>query len=146
MNVISASPRIERELPLDALMKSLAPRCRECTSSGKVLFQAYDDETVLRLIPLSGKLAGSVAIFVDLFGRRGSVSAAAKTFGLTKRETDVLQLVLRAASNANIAQRLCIAESTVSDHVKHLMRKMNTTKRMEIIGRVFDLDRSGGLD
>lgn len=141
MQVLCASGRIEQELPLNEVLRSLEPRCRESRTSKTVLFEAYDDETVVRIVPLVGRLFGCVAIFIDAFGHRGSVFEAAKRFGLTKRESEVLQLLLRAKTNADMARILDIAESTISDHVTSIMRKTNTSKRIELIGKVFSLEQ-----
>ena len=141
MQVLCASPGIEQELPLNEVLRSLEPRCRKSRTSKTILFEAYDDETVVRIVPLVGKLFGCVAIFIDAFGHRGSVFEAAKRFGLTKRESEVLQLILRATTNTDIAHILYVAESTIGDHVKSIMRKMNTSKRIELIGKVFNLEQ-----
>src|SRR5665213_1712223 len=138
MQVLCGSPGIEHDVPLNAALGALGPRCRESCASKTVLSEAYDDETVLRIVPLAGKFSGCVAIFIDAFGRRGSVAEAAKNFGLTKRESEVVPLILRGTSNTDIAVALCVSECTISDHVKSIMRKMNASKRIEIIGKVFN--------
>jgi DNA-binding CsgD family transcriptional regulator len=146
MQVLCASPGIERDFPLDEALGTLAPRCRESRASETVLLEAYDDDTVLRIVPLAGKFFGCVAIFIDAFAHRGSVAEAAKNFGLTKRESEVVPLILRGISNVDIAEALCVSECTIGDHVKSIMRKMNASKRIEIIGKVFNLDQDIAAD
>ena len=141
MRVLFASAGIAQTLLSNGVLQSLESRCRESRASNSTLFIAYDDETVLRIVPLDDQLFGCIAIFMDVFGRRGSVFEAAKTFGLTRRESEVLQLLLRATTNTEIANSLSVGEGTVGDHVKSIMRKMGTSKRAEIIGKVFKLEQ-----
>jgi DNA-binding CsgD family transcriptional regulator len=54
---------------------------------------------------------------------------------LTKREIEVLELMVRGASNATIAERLIIKEGTVKSHVKHILRKLDAINRAEAISR-----------
>jgi DNA-binding CsgD family transcriptional regulator len=125
-------------LSVDTL-KPLQLACRELRVTGKTMYQAFDNDTVLRIVPLGAKLFGCVAIFIDAFSRRGSVFEAAKLYGLTKRESEVLQLLIRGNTNPEIANELCVAESTAGDHIKSLMRKTKSTKRVQLLGKVFNL-------
>ncbi len=58
---------------------------------------------------------------------------AAKEFGLTTRELDVVKLVSEGYSNQNISEILCIGSDTVKWHVKNIMRKMGAGSRSEMI-------------
>jgi DNA-binding NarL/FixJ family response regulator len=51
--------------------------------------------------------------------------------GLTRREEQVLRLVAEGLTNAQVAERLFVAEGTVKSHVKSLMRKLGTATRSE---------------
>jgi DNA-binding NarL/FixJ family response regulator len=146
MNVLSASPEIDVALTSPETLASLAPYCRKSTNAAPI-FHAFNNEIVLRIVPLAGMLSSGVVIFVDEFSHRGPVFEAAKAFKLTKRESETLQLLLRGKTNAEIADHLFVAESTVGDHVKSVMRKMNASKRGELISKVFDLehDLNGAL-
>lgn len=52
---------------------------------------------------------------------------------LTEREAEVLALVARGATNAQIADQLVVAESTVKTHVKHILRKLGVANRAQAI-------------
>jgi DNA-binding NarL/FixJ family response regulator len=141
MRILGASPDMWVGLRLRDALRSLKQRCLESRASNTILLEAYDDDTVIRIVPLTGTLVDSTAIFIEPSGRRGSVIAAAKAYGLTKREREVLQLVIRGTTSSEIAQSLNVAESTINDHIRSLMRKMNASKRIEIIGKVFNLEQ-----
>ena len=140
MRVLTISEDLSPEFKTSAILSDVEEQCRESRASGAPAVVAYDDDTVLRIVPLNGAMAGSVAIFIDNFSKRGSVFEAAKRFGLTKRESEVLQLVLGARTNSDIASALSLAESTVSDHLKSIMRKTNVTKRVQLVSKVFNAD------
>jgi DNA-binding NarL/FixJ family response regulator len=50
---------------------------------------------------------------------------------LTRREEQVLRLVAEGLTNAQIGERLFVAEGTVKSHVKSLMRKLGVATRAE---------------
>lgn len=56
---------------------------------------------------------------------------------LTQREEAVLALVCRGLSNAEIAQRLYLAESTIKTHVKAILGKTGCANRVELIVHAF---------
>jgi DNA-binding CsgD family transcriptional regulator len=140
MRVVFATAGLDHAALFKDGLESIQPMCRESVLSKATIFHNYDDETILRIVPLDGQQFACVAIFVDIFGRRGSIFKAAKQFGLTKRESEVLQMLIQSKSSSEIAESLCVAESTVADHVKSIMRKAGTSKRAALVSKVFDLD------
>jgi DNA-binding CsgD family transcriptional regulator len=62
-------------------------------------------------------------------------SAESDLADLTKREVEVLQLLVRGRSNAAIATDLLISEGTVKYHVKNILRKLHATSRSDAVAR-----------
>lgn len=63
--------------------------------------------------------------------------------GLTPRETDIVRLLARGASNREIAQQLVISENTVKNHVQSILAKLHLHSRRDVSGyaRTYGLDR-----
>lgn len=52
---------------------------------------------------------------------------------LTSREREVLALLASGATNAQLADQLTVAESTVKSHVKHILHKLGASNRAAAI-------------
>jgi DNA-binding CsgD family transcriptional regulator/predicted ATPase len=59
-------------------------------------------------------------------------AASAQPTLLTRRETDVALLVGEGLTNREVARRLAISEWTVVNHMRHIMRKLDCTSRVQI--------------
>ena len=58
---------------------------------------------------------------------------------LTRREGEVLLLVVAGASNAQIAQELCISINTVKRHITHILGKLGAENRTQAVVRAREL-------
>jgi DNA-binding NarL/FixJ family response regulator len=67
-----------------------------------------------------------------------SSESRAKVEELTPREVEVLRLVARGATNAEIAERLVISEVTVKTHFGHVLSKLGLRDRAAAIVFAFD--------
>ena len=61
--------------------------------------------------------------------RRSTGKTAGRPFGLTRRESEALELLAQSRSNAEIAKALGITEQTVKGHLWRLYRKLGVSNR-----------------
>ena len=74
---------------------------------------------------------------IEEFARRpdpaGASAASAVLSQLTEREREVLVLVARGQSNAEIASALFVSYATVKTHVSHLLMKLDARDRAQLV-------------
>jgi DNA-binding CsgD family transcriptional regulator len=58
---------------------------------------------------------------------------------LTRRELDVLELMVKGETNGGIARSLVVSEGTVKFHVKNILRKLHAANRAEATSRYLRL-------
>ncbi|NPA46002.1 MAG: tetratricopeptide repeat protein [Chlorobi bacterium] len=64
------------------------------------------------------------------------VSKLVKENQLTRRQAEILELILKGYSNKDISRELHISNNTVKTHIHHLYEKLNVKNRMEILQRI----------
>ena len=67
----------------------------------------------------------------DLIGQR--CEKLAQEYGLTRREGEILGLLVRGRSKAHIAEAFIISENTVRGHVKHIYAKLGIHNKQELL-------------
>lgn len=126
-----------------------------------VLLTVYDDEQYLfeglragasgyltkqilaeeLLTQLRRVLAGDIVVDPSLAGRvalsaarlhRGEFWPGA-SLGLSQRESDVLELMVRGHANRAIATRLVLGEETIKTHVRSIYRKLGVSDRAQAV-------------
>jgi len=66
--------------------------------------------------------------------------AAWEKLGLTSRENDVLQLLVKGYSNAEIAEKLFLSVSTIKTHVSNIFFKLDVSSRVKAIEKARTLN------
>jgi DNA-binding NarL/FixJ family response regulator len=82
-------------------------------------------------IAIDASLAGRVAMEAAVLKAGASWPGARR--GLTERESEVLDLMVRGLSNRAIGQRLFIGEETVKSHARGIYRKLEVQDRAQAI-------------
>jgi DNA-binding CsgD family transcriptional regulator len=133
LNVLCKSPGTE----VESLLAQAREHVERAVSNGEPLVVRSGESTLLRVMPLRGTKSGTFAVVIEQLRTRGSLSAATPRYGLTPREGEVLRLIVANHRTRDIAEQLHIAESTVSDHVKSIYRKIGCKRRTELLTKLF---------
>lgn len=99
---------------------------------------------VLR-VESSGGAAGVLALIqaADLMPER-RLESFSRTHRLSRREQEVVRLLVEGLDTTTMADRLSISRHTVRDHLKHLYRKTGTRSRGELVGLITGAVTAGG--
>ena len=72
------------------------------------------------------------------FAARKGVEPAQGLADLTDRETEVLALIARGMTNAEIAEELFISETTIKTHVSHILTKLGLRDRVQAVVAAYE--------
>jgi DNA-binding NarL/FixJ family response regulator len=110
-------------------------RCAEAGASTYVTADASLDDLAAAIRgALSGELSCPPHVAGELFRRMGRLRPAKADLAhpfLTARERQVLDYVRSGLSNKEIGARMSLAESTVKNHVHHLLEKLDVRTRAQ---------------
>ena len=91
---------------------------------------------------LQAVLAGEIVVDPLLSGRVTKAAAESEgrgflwpgmQYGLTKRESEFLQLVSEGFSNRELAEHTFVSEETVKSHLKSIYKKLSVSSRSEVV-------------
>jgi DNA-binding NarL/FixJ family response regulator len=104
-------------------------------ASTEVLCKALGD-VVEGKLACPAEIAGG--LLRALFRGEREATVAPSGQALTRRESDVLQLIGEGLSNKEIARELVLSVATVKHHVHHILEKLNLPGRAQAMRRVRD--------
>jgi len=107
-------------------------RCLETGADGALWKGSPEDEIALVLRQVDGgDRIIDRRIAAELQAREEERLRA--PVSLTDRERTVLGLLAEGCSNREIGERLVLAPATIKDHVRHLLRKLGATSRLQAL-------------
>ena len=119
---------------LACLQPERDPEARSLSRGAKLLVKIEADAALVKARQQAQALGMATAIPRP---RRGPYAAARNhPLGLTRREQDVLALIMKGASNADIATQLARSPRTIEHHVSAILAKLNVNNRMEVVLRI----------
>lgn len=111
-------------------------------ASGFLLKDAEGDQLVdaIRIVSAGNALiAPSVTRrLISEFAQRPEAQTVRGLDELTAREIEVLGLVARGLSNAEIAEALFVSETTVKTHVSHVLTKLGLRDRVQAVVAAYE--------
>ncbi len=129
MRLIVIGPEGDDKLIMDIILAG-ARAYLDVTASPQRVRQAID-------VVISGSIWAPLPLLSQLIDQRlataSDVSLTSAPPRLTDRERQVLELILTACPNREIARRLGIEEGTVQGHVGRLMRKTGVDNRIGLL-------------
>ena len=106
-------------------------------ASGFLLKDAPEDQLLagIRIVADGGSLFAPAVTrrLIERFAGTPPAALPPTLSELTPRELEVLGLVARGLSNAEIAETLVVSEHTVKTHVAHLLQKLDLRDRVQAV-------------
>lgn len=102
----------------------------------------FSDHDLLLLEKLLPHLSSRMQLEYDLTSKTQtelSYSAyLSRKYGVTRRESQLMELILHGKNNEEIAGSLMITQNTVKKHIGHLFQKLQVTNRVQLIHKVIE--------
>ena len=120
-------------------------------ASGFLLKDAPESQLVagIRIVADSGSLFAPAVTrrLIERFAGTPPQEPSPALAELTPRELDVLRLLARGLSNAEIAAELVVSEHTAKSHVAHILGKLDLRDRVQAVVLAYEsgIVRSGNL-
>jgi DNA-binding NarL/FixJ family response regulator len=106
-------------------------------ASGFLLKDAPEDQLLAAIhVAADGGALFSPGVtrrLIERFAQLGEIAAPPALDELSPREIEVLQVVARGLSNAEIAKKLVLSEHTVKSHVARILQKLDLRDRTQAV-------------
>lgn len=138
---LQARLRREYQVDLTVMLRDHLCRMQELEPSGTpsravtLLTNPSGEPLYVHVLPLSGR-DSSVTYAVTVRELGIEREAFARRFGLSPREAEVAELVLRGYANPVIAYRLGIAPTTAKRHLTRIFDKIGVDSRTQLLSRL----------
>jgi DNA-binding NarL/FixJ family response regulator len=120
-----------RELPFEAARsRLLLAEALTAVRPGAAIAEARGAQDAFERLG-AGRDADAAAALLRGLGVKAARSGPKGAGVLTKRETEVLDLLAEGLSNRAIAERLCLSRKTVEHHVHRVLLKLDLGSRAE---------------
>jgi len=111
-------------------------------ASGFLLKDAPEDQLVagIKVVADGGSLFAPAVTrrLIERFAGAAPSEPPPLLAELTPRELEVLRLVARGLSNAEIADELVLSEHTAKTHVAHILQKLDVRDRVQAVVRAYE--------
>lgn len=125
--VVARLQAIERNTEMSP---SLLPKVRLRTTSGHWL--------MLHASRLSGpNTQAQIAVIFEVARPAEIAPLIVQAYNLSRRESEIMQSVLRGLSTAEMVATFQISANTVQDHLKAIFEKVGVRSRRELVGQLF---------
>jgi DNA-binding CsgD family transcriptional regulator len=141
-------------VPRVAFITDEAGRVLHANSAGRAVHDAHPSETRAALrealaapeessgyrrsaIQAAGRAPIYLLVQLARGGLDGQVAVAARRWGLTARQTEVLALLVSGEANKTISAKLLCAERTTELHVTTILRKAQVDSRAALLAKFF---------
>ena len=139
LDILPHLPAISAKTQVIVLSSYLnASLVHACTSFGVAGYLVKDTENLDIASAVKVVAAGGTVFDPRVLGIEGTEKNGAAPL-LSPREMQVLALVCRGLTNAEIAGEVCVSENTVKGYVSSVMRKLDCDNRVKLVLKALEL-------
>jgi len=80
---------------------------------------------------------GEIVIVIEPAGSKEMAWLHTATYGLSPREEEVVEFVVRGASTRQISQALYVTEDTIQKHLQNVFGKVGVRSRQALVKRLY---------
>lgn len=111
-----------------------------CAGASGYLLKPSSPERIVRAIVEVGRGAAPINGYIarkmlDMFARLGTPPAPREEYGLTRREREILQLLVDGLTMQQSAERLNLSYHTIDNHVRHIYDKLHVHSRSGAVAK-----------